>query len=494
MKFLNIYSIVKFSNISWLLFAVILFYMVSCGNSGTESPVTTNPAPTPVPTVNGKFDVAFWLTNPDQQILFKKQSDALNFSSSSNGYPTILIDTTQIYQSIDGFGVALTGGSAYLINQLSSSDRKALLQELFTSDSTFIGMSYLRISIGASDLDVTVFSYDDMPSGQTDIGLQRFSITPDNTHLIPVLKDIVALNPKIKILGSPWSAPAWMKSNESPKGGSLKPEYYSEYANYFVKYIKAMESQGIRIDAITPQNEPLNPNNNPSMSMTATEQTNFVKNFLGPAFQSSNITTKIIVYDHNCDVPSYPLTILNDPAAKKYIDGSAFHLYAGDISALYQVHITHPDRNIYFTEQWVGGPQNFPGDLKWHVKNLIIGATRNWSKNVIEWNLASDPNYYPHTTGGCSNCLGAVTIGTSVLRNVSYYIIAHASKFVKSGSVRIESANIVNLPNVAFKTPEGRKVLIVLNESGTTQKFNIQFNEMIVTPSLAGGAVGTFVW
>jgi glucosylceramidase len=149
---------------------------------------------------------------------------------------------------------------------------------------------------------------------------------------------------------------------------------------------------------------------------------------------------------------------------------------------------------VYFTEQWVGGPQNFPADLQWHVKNLIIGATRNWSKNVIEWNLASDPNYYPHTTGGCSTCLGAVTIGTSILRNVSYYIIAHASKFVNSGSVRIESTNISNLPNVAFKTPEGKKVLIVLNESASTLKFNIQFKDMIVTPSLQGGAVGTYIW
>jgi glucosylceramidase len=238
----------------------------------------------------------------------------------------------------------------------------------------------------------------------------------------------------------------------------------------------------------------LNPNNNPSMSMSALEQTDFVKNFLGPAFQSANLATKIIVYDHNCDVPSYPLTILNDAAAKKYVDGSAFHLYAGDISALTQVHNAYPDKNVYFTEQWVGGPSNFAGDLKWHVKNLIIGAPRNWSKNVLEWNLASDPNYYPHTIGGCSTCLGALTIGTSVNRNVSYYIIAHASKFVRSGSVRIASNNIGTLSNVAFKTPAGKKVLIVLNEGSSTQTFNIQFNGMIVTSELAGGAVGTYTW
>lgn len=471
----------------------VLIFMISM-SSCAKTKKDILPDPPPPPPVTNKSDVALWLTNPAQAVYLKKQSTVLNFSSSSNYNPTILVDTTQTYQSIDGFGFALTGGSAYLINRLSTSDRDALLKELFTADSTFIGISYLRISIGASDLDATVFSYDDLSGNQTDPELKNFSINPDNNNLIPVLKSIVALNPKIKILGSPWSAPAWMKTNQSSKGGSLKPEYYEVYANYFVKYIQDMKALGITIDAITPQNEPLNPYNNPSMVMSATEQADFIKNHLGPAFKAANITTKIIVYDHNCDVPSYPLTIMNDPEAKKHVDGSAFHLYAGNISALTQVHNAHPDKNVYFTEQWVGGPGNFPEDLKWHVKNLIIGATRNWSKNVLEWNLASDPNYFPHTDGGCTTCQGALTIGTSVIRNASYYIIAHASKFAKTGSVRIASHLVGNLPNVAFKTPEGRKVLIVLNESAASQTFNIQFNDMIVTSELPGGAVGTYVW
>jgi glucosylceramidase len=477
---------------SWLSFFMIVLMMGSCSKAKNDPP--PGPDPIPVPPGNGKSDVAFWLTNPDQIVFFKKQGVALNFSSSSNSNPTIAVDTTQTFQSIDGFGFALTGGSAFLINQLAAATRDDLLKELFRTDSTFIGVSYLRVSIGSSDLDAAVFSYDDMPAGQTDTGLQNFSINPDRVNLIPVLKGIVALNPGIKILGSPWSPPVWMKTNQNSVGGSLKPEYYKVYANYLVKYVQAMQAEGIKIDAITPQNEPLYGGNNPSMLMSALEQDDFVKNHLGPAFQAANITTKIIVYDHNCDVPSYPLSILNDPEAKKYVDGSAFHLYGGDISALSQVHNAHPDRNVYFTEQWVGGPGNFPADLKWHVKNLIIGATRNWSKNVIEWNLASDPNYYPHTVGGCSSCLGALTIGTNVSRNVSYYIIAHASKFVTAGSVRIASNNIGSLYDVAFKTPTGKKVLIVLNEGTSPQTFNIQFNEMITTSDLPGGAVGTYIW
>ncbi len=479
----------KFNILPILVLAISL---ASCSKSKTE----TQPEPDPTPTtpVVEKSDVTYWLTNPEQSIYLKKQNTALNFSSSANYNSTIVVDTTQTYQSIDGFGFCLTGGSASLINTMSSATRSDLLKELFTTDSTFINISYLRISIGASDLDASVFSYDDIANGTTDPDLEHFSINPDKTNLIPILKSIVALNPNIKILGSPWSAPAWMKTNQNPIGGSLKPEYYDVYATYFVKYIQAMQAEGIHITAITPQNEPLNPSNNPSMLMSATEQADFIKNHLGPAFEAANINTKIIIYDHNCDVTSYPLAILKDTEASKYIDGSAFHLYAGDISALTQVHNAFPNKNVYFTEQWVGGPSNFAEDLKWHIKNLIIGATRNWSKNVLEWNLASDPNYNPHTTGGCSSCLGALTIGTSINRNVSYYVIAHASKFVKSGSVRIASNLINPLSNVAFKTPEGKKVLIVLNEGSTSQTFNIQFNNMITTATLPAGSVGTYIW
>jgi glucosylceramidase len=476
----------------FFLFALVYVQLDGCSKENKE------PKPTPTDdtthTTVVSTDVNLWLTNPSGGIYFKKQNIALNFSNPGNSYPTIEVDTTKSYQTVDGFGFALTGGSAYLINRLPSPQRENLLKELFTSDSTYIGISYLRISIGASDLNSYVYSYDDIATALTDTSLQFFNILPDTYDLIPLLKDITALNPGIKILGSPWSAPAWMKTNKSMMGGSLKPEYYSIYAKYFVKYIQTMKSQGITIDAITPQNEPLNAYNNPSMTMSATEQADFIKNYLGPAFTSANITTKIIVYDHNCDVPSYPLMILKDPAAYKYVAGSAFHLYSGDISALSQVHDAYPEKNVYFTEQWVGGPGNFAADFNWHMKNLIIGAMQNWSKNVIEWNLASDPDYNPHTIGGCTTCLGGLTIGSSVIRNVSYYIVAHASKFVRPGSVRIVSSQASPLPNVAFKTPQGRKVVIVLNESTSSQSFNISFNGKTITATLPGGAAGTYIW
>lgn len=229
--------------------------------------------------------------------------------------------------------------------------------------------------------------------------------------------------------------------------------------------------------------------------MTAEEQTRFVGSFIGPAFTAFGINTKIVIFDHNCDHPEYPISILDNARAKRYTNGTAFHLYLGDISALSKVHGAHPDRNIYFTEQWTSGKGDFGGDLNWHIKNLIVGATRNWSRTVLEWNLANDPEFHPHTDdGGCTECLGALTIGDSVTRNVSYYIVAHASRFVRPGSARIGSTDLSELPNVAFINPSGKKVLIALNEGDQPKTFGIRFARQTATATLPPGSVGTFVW
>lgn len=475
----------------FLLVNVVLLAACACSKSKSGNGGET---PLPPPPVTTGSDIATYLTHPDRFIYFKKQADPINFKDGSAAYQEITVDTTARFQSIDGFGYTLTGGSAALIQGLETSRADQLLKELFNADSTSIGVSYLRISIGASDLDAATFTYNDIPVNETDYDLLQFSIQPDKVNLIPVLKKILQLNPAIKIMGSPWSSPAWMKTNKDLKGGSLKKECYAAYALYFVKYIQAMKAEGIVVDAITPQNEPLHGGNNPSLVMEAADQADFIKNHLGPAFAAHGIQTKIIIYDHNADRTDYPLAILNDPEAAKYVDGSAFHLYGGTINALSQVHNAFPDKHIYFTEQWVGGPGNFAEDLKWHVENLIIGATRNWSRNVLEWNLASDPNYGPHTPGGCTSCLGALTISSTITRNVAYYIIAHASRFVRPGSIRIGSTQTHSLLTVAFKNPEGKKVLIVLNKDANAQAFAIRFGNKSAVVNLGGGAVATYVW
>jgi glucosylceramidase len=448
-------------------------------------------------TAMAQKNVTVWLTKPDQSALFERQTSPLHFTRTTGSAPVIDVDEKRSFQSIDGFGFALTGGSAQLIVHMSPAKRTKLLRQLFATDGDDIGISYLRVSIGSSDMSERVFSYDDLPAGETDPTLAKFSLGPDRADVIPVLKEILAINPKIKILGSPWSAPAWMKSNGDVKGGELKPEYYAAYASYFVKYIEGMKAEGIPIDAITVQNEPLNPKNTPSMVMQASDQDRFIKNDLGPAFQKAGIRTKIILYDHNCDRPDYPLFILKDPAASKYVDGSGFHLYGGRIEALTEVHDAFPKKNLYFTEQMV---VSRPGaqDLKIAdpVARILIGATRNWSRNVLLWNLAADPENGPHTNnGGCTMCQGAITIdGDKVTRNLAYYTVAHASKFVRPGSVRIASSESGVLPNVAFRTAKGRKVLIVANTGSTSQRFSVRYGGKAFTADLDAGAVATYLW
>jgi glucosylceramidase len=480
------------SNCVLVLFAsAMLLTQTGCKKgAGTviQDPIPVNPIP-PV-TQPGKSEVAMWLTQADQKQLLQKQNTVLTFGTSQNQYLTINVDTTKTYQTIDGFGFALTGGSASLINSLPETKKAALLSELFDTAGTHIGVSYIRLSLGASDLSSSAFSYDETAG---DTGLLNFSLDKEKPDLIPILKRIVAINPKIKIMACPWSAPAWMKDNNSFKGGSLKAEYFGVYARYFVRYIQSMQEQGINIDAITPQNEPLNPDNNPSMLMLSVDQGKFIKNYLGPEFQKAGIKTKIIVYDHNADHSDYASAIYQDKDANPYIDGAAFHLYGGNINALAPLHDQFPNKNIYFTEQATFAGGDFGGDLAYHTSNLIIGATRNWSRNVLEWNLASDPQLGPHTNGGCTTCLGALTISSDFTRNVSYYIVAHASKFVHPGAVRIYSDLESSIQTVAFKNTDGTKVLIALN-AGPDATFNIKFNSKTVTTSLKAGAVATYIW
>ena len=456
-------------------------------------------------------------------MLFEKVPEKIFFSDRGRGRGLpIVIDESHTMQTIDGFGFALTGGSAGLMMQMTPDARKNLIQDLFSSKDNHIGVSYIRLTIGSSDLNSFVFSYDDLKENQTDFNLEKFNLGQDKKDVIPVMKEILKVSPDIKILASPWSPPTWMKTNDKVKAGSLKQECFQVYSQYFVKYIQEMKKEGITIDAITVQNEPLNANNTPSMRMSAAEQADFIKNHLGPAFEKAGLKTKIVLFDHNLDRPDYPLTILNDPDAAKYVSGSGFHHYGGDMSAMTILHNAFPDKNLYFTEQMVTErPGSTTTEIVSQVRRLIIGATKNWSKNVILWNFAADPLNDPHTNdGGCSMCQGAVTInGDTVTRNLAYYVVAHASKFVTPGSVRIAStqtgdmsvsltndeerrevirvAAIENneaLSNVAFRTPEGKIVLIVANDSRNTSSFRIQYRSQSAMIRLNPGAVGTYVW
>jgi glucosylceramidase len=434
-----------------------------------------------------------YITKGDKTQLLQKQIVvAGNIPPSSI---TIEVDAQKTFQTMDGFGFALTGGSAGLIDALPIAKKKALLNELFGAGADHLGISYIRVSMGASDLDATVFSYCDLPKGETDPNLTKFSLSQDTLHLIPMIQAALKINPQLKIMASPWSPPVWMKSNGFSMGGHLLKQYYDSYALYFVKYIKAMKAKGIPIHSLTMQNEPEHGGNNPSLLMDAEEQKIFLRDHLGPLLSKEQIKTEIALFDHNADHPIYPISIMDDAKAKTFATGTAFHLYLGNESALSKVHEAHPDKKLYFTEQWTGAKGSFDGDLFWHTEHIVIGTINNWSSAVIEWNLAANAQYEPHTPGGCTECKGALTIqGDEITRNVSYYIIGHVSKFVPAGSKRIESKSSSDLIKTSsFILPNGKKATIVLN-AGSSNNVALKNKQQTYSITLPAGSVSTIVW
>ena len=437
-----------------------------------------------------------YLTTADRASLMAPQE--LKGGKVDSAAAVLTINAEQSMQTVDGFGFAMTGGSAQLLMKMEPAARAALLQRLFGSGKDDIATSYVRLTIGASDMNERVFTYDDMPAGAEDEALAHFDPGPDKQDVIPVMKQVLAINPKLKILASPWTAPSWMKTNGDVKGGSLKPEFYTAYAEYLVKYLQAMEDAGISIDAMTVQNEPENDKNTPSLVMTAHQQANFIATALGPALEKAGLATKIILFDHNCDHPDYPIEVLSDEEAAKYVDGSAFHLYFGKVGAMTEVHDAFPHKNIYFTEQMT--VENLPGGalkpIEEPVSRIVIGAMRNWSRNVLLWNLAADPQFGPHTgNGGCPVCQGAVTIdGNVATPNIAFYTIAQASKFVPPGSMRVASSDVAGVSSVAFRRPDEKIAVLVANDGSLPRSFVLKQGEKSLPVTLPGHAVGTVVW
>lgn len=472
---------------------LIAFILTGCSE---DQPVYLPPEPP----ATGVGEASAWVTTGNRNRLLHQETDIIIFEGQQTDFPSTSIDFDDLLQEMDGFGAALTGSSAWLINrQMSNAQSQQLLTELF-HQTNGIGVSYLRLPMGSSDFSLSNYTYNDLLPGQSDPELEFFSIAPDQQDIIPVLKRILDINAEIKIMGSPWSAPAWMKTNGSLMGGKLKEEWYDTYALYFVKFIQAYAQEGITIDAITIQNEPLHETSGyPTMRMEAHEQNLFIREHLGPLFNQYGITARIIIYDHNWDRPDYPILILDDPVTRNYVAGSAFHAYAGSVSAMSQVHATHPDKGLYFTEISGGGwATDFSDNLKWKMSNIFIGTANHWSKNALLWNLALDENDGP-TNGGCQNCRGVVTIlpGGNVERNEEYYALAHMSKFVQPGARRAESTGFPssdNLESVAFVNPDDSKVLVVLNSNNSQKSFAVKFDDKFFEYRIDGNAVATILW
>lgn len=447
------------------------------------------------------LDVEVWRTqgsgNGDR--LAQLPSQAFSYGQGTQSVK-IHVDPTTTYQTIDGFGASLTDSSAWLMDsKLSSGERTQLLESLFSQESG-IGLSMLRLPMGASDFALAEYTYDDTPGNAPDLDLDLFSIGYDQAYIIPTLQQMQTINPQLKIIASPWSPPAWMKTPQTLRGGSLRSQYYGVYADYFVRFVQAYAQFGIDIYAVTPQNEPGNNSTGlPSAAMTTFQQSAFIGDHLGPAFVAADLDTRIFCYDHNWDEWNYPVVVMNDAEAGQYTAGSAFHGYAGDVANQSLVHDLLPDREIHFTEISGGGwSTGFGNNLVWMTRNIIIGTTRNWSKSAIFWNIALDENSGPYLPGGCSNCRGVVTIDSnngSITPNVEFYGLAHASKFVRPGAARIASDSIDDeLETVAFRNPDGSEVLIALNPDFSSQSFNIVRNNQHITHTLSGRSVATFIW
>lgn len=471
----------------WYLLCAIALVL---GSGSSERGSQSQPASTTSPGT-----VKVWLSTADLSTHLAPQAGVTFGPDVATAPYTIDVDENQLYQAIDGFGASFTDSSAWLI--YNAPQRDAIMQQLFDPN-LGIALSYVRQPIGASDFSLAPYSFDDIPLGQTDPGLAAFSINHDRTYILPLLRQALSLNPLLKVMGTPWSPPGWMKTSGSMIGGSLNRGAYGPYAQYLVKFVQAYAADGVPVDAITVQNEPLFvPEDYPGMYMPAADQAMFISNYLGPAFASAGVSTKILTYDHSWDTPSYPIDILNDPAAKAFIAGSAFHCYDGDVSAQSMVEAAHPDRGIYFTEC---SGRTFNTDavtFRYDIEKLIIGSIRNWAKTVLKWNLALDQRNGPHT-GGCSTCLGLITIDTSsgqVIYNAGYYALAHASKFVVPGARRI--ASTTNGPgsveSVAFKNADGTKVLVVLN-AGVPTSFKVHSAGHSFLYTLGAGDVATFTW
>ncbi len=415
----------------------------------------------------------------------------------------IFINENNVFQVIEGFGASFTDSSAYLFaRKLTDDKREKAMMELFDPD-IGIGLSFLRQPMGASDFiafpNSTYYTYNDMPEGEEDLSLEKFSIELDERYIIDILRQAYAINPGIKFMGTPWSAPAWMKDSGKLTEGVLRDDLHGVYAEYFLKYVQSYANHGINIHAVTLQNEPGVENRDyPVMKMEIADQIKLAKS-IGKTFDDNSVDTKIFAWDHNWEWhdSSGPNDMLNDESVRNYIDGIAFHCYAGEPSKQKEVYESHPDKEIYLTECSGWGEPNFRANLIWDTKNLIIDSIRFGSSVVLKWNMALDENHGPKGEGDvCTNCRGVITINQQTgeyVKNEEYFSLGHASKFVKPGAKRIESTEN-RFKNVAFLNLDKSIVLIVLNQENYKRTVGVNWRNRFFSYELFGESVTTFKW
>ncbi|MEU0394403.1 ricin-type beta-trefoil lectin domain protein [Streptomyces sp. NPDC006208] len=451
--------------------------------------------------------VNIWLTTTDDSggrhvTRGLQQQTPVTFESGNGGGGTnITVDENTRYQTFTGGGASFTDTAAWLMKgsgALSQATRDATMQKLF-SPTDGIGLSFVRNPMGGSDLARFGYTYDDMPAGQTDPTLSRFSIAHDLQDVLPLTKQAEQLNPALTVVASPWTAPAWMKDSGQLNGGWLKAENYGVYASYFVKYLQAWRDQGVPVDYVTAQNEPTCCGGYPSMSWNASGLAYFTRSELLPKLQSAGLPTKVLAHDWNWDTyDAYAAETVNDAAVRSHpnFGGIAWHGYGGNVSKQTDVHNQYPQLDAFQTEHsggtWIANQQR-------EDMTNIIDYTRNWAKSVTKWSLAVDQNRGPHN-GGCGVCDGLVTVHNGDARHgqvdytIEYYTMGHLTKFVKPGAHRIASTGSSAVPNVAWRNPDGSKALIAYNDSSDAQTMTVNWGGRRYTYALPGRTSATFTW
>lgn len=444
-------------------------------------------------------DVAVWITTADHKMALAESLSA-RFAASSKA-PSIDIDDAKRFQEMVGFGASLTDSSAWLIQyKLDAQQRDTLLKELFGREGDGLGLSFSRLTIGASDFSRHHYSLADTPDGKPDPDLRHFSIDENRGDVIPVARAMLAMNPQLKIMASPWSAPGWMKDSNSLIQGKLLPQYYDAFSRYLLKYVDAYAAEGVPIFALTVQNEPdYEPKDYPGMRLNAPARARLIGDHLGPMIAARGHGPLIFDWDHNWDKPQEPLGVLADAKANPYVDAVAWHCYGGDVAAQSPVHDAFPDKDAYMTECSGGDWEPVrSGGLPLQMKNIIIRSARHWARGALFWNLALDENNGPYA-GGCDTCRGVVTINSrtgAVSRTDEYYALAHASRFVRPGAQRIASSEAVgDLDNVAFRNADdGSLVLLVVNSAKRAEQFSVGHGDRTFDYTLPARSVATFVW
>lgn len=479
------------------LLAVGMMLTACQTGSGAPSGHRALASETPDPTV---ADIAVWVTTADHRLALQSSPVAVA-GQATEAATAIQLDTGKRHQQMLGFGASITDSSAWLIqHRMQPAQREALLRELFGRADGGVGFDFTRLTIGASDFSRHHYSLDDMPPGRIDPRLARFSIAPNLEDVVPVTKQALRINPDLKVMASPWSAPAWMKSNDSLIQGTLRPKYYDAFARYLLRYVQAYEQEGIPIFALTLQNEPsFEPKDYPGMRLSANARAAIIGKHLGPLLQKEAPQVRIFDWDHNWDKPEEPLAVLKDPVAAPFVSAVAWHCYAGTPDAQTPVRDAFPDKAVYMTECSGGNWEPLiSGGLTLQTKRLMVDSVRHWAAGVLFWNLALDQDRGPHA-GGCDTCRGVVTIDSrtgEVSRTDDYYALAHVSRFVRRGAWRIESSDASgDVSNVAFLNPDDSSIAMLVVNSGSGERpIQVSEGQTRFAYTMPARSIATFVW